>query len=353
MNTTPQELLAQWKSLVLSNKSLRIRDAAAQLGVSEAELLSTQCGESVTRLRPDWNALMPRINDLGYVMALTRNDDCVHERKGVYEDIQPGDLHALVLGDDIDLRLFPRTWKYVYSVTESLSHGERNSLQIFDIHGAAVHKIYLTPESNTEAFASIVADFIHENQSPGESDVQEVPAAKADLPDERIDIINFRAAWNALQDTHDFFPLLRKFTLGRLQALRLAGNDLAYKVSNDAACQILKDAAESQTPIMVFVGNRGAIQIHTGTVSKLLETGPWFNVLDEKFNLHLRQTAIDSAWIVKKPTVDGTVTSLEVFDKNGDMIVQFFGKRKPGIPELEDWRAIVERVSPTLEEVYA
>ena len=353
MKRTPQELRNDWNSLVSINKTLRICDAAAQLGVSEAELLSTQCGETVTRLRPEWIALLPRIKELGYVMALTRNDNCVHERKGIYEDIRTGDNNALVLGEDIDLRLFPSTWKYVYAVREASSHGERKSIQIFDVHGGAVHKIYMTAQSDAEAYGNIVFEFMNHNQVQGETDVTLAPEPKADNPDSEIDVENFRAAWSALEDTHDFFPMLKRFNAGRLQALRLAGNEWAYPVKNNAARQILTDASETQTPIMVFVANRGAIQIHTGTVTKLLETGPWFNVLDEKFNLHLRQSAIRSSWIVKKPTTEGIVTSLEVFDNNGDMIVQFFGKRKPGIPELQEWRNILEKVSHSEVEVYA
>lgn len=353
MNPTPQKLQSAWKSLVSANKTLRIRDAAVQLGVSEAELLSTQCGESVTRLRPEWISILSRIKELGYVMALTRNDDCVHERKGIYEDVRTGDITSLVLGEDIDLRLFPRTWKYIYAVTESSAHGDRKSLQIFDAHGSAVHKIYMTGQSNSDAYATFVFDFISDNQNQGETDITVAPERKADNPDDSIDVEKFRAAWSALEDTHDFFPMLKRFNAGREQALRLAGNEWAYSVPNEAARQILTAASETQTPIMVFVANRGAIQIHTGTVTKLMETGPWFNVLDEKFNLHLRETAITSSWIVKKPTTEGIVTSLEVFDKNGDMIVQFFGKRKPGIPELDEWRAIVEQVNHSEKEAYA
>ncbi len=58
----------------------------------------------------------------------------------------------------------------------------------------------------------------------------------------------------------------------------------------------------------------------------------WLNVLDDDFNMHLRDTAVASAWVVKKPTVDGIVTSLELFDDKGDNLVIFFGKRKPGEP---------------------
>jgi putative hemin transport protein len=76
-----------------------------------------------------------------------------------------------------------------------------------------------------------------------------------------------------------------------------------------------------------------------------MEAGPWYNVLDPEFNLHLRETKIASTYVVKKPSVDGIVTAIEVFDDKGEMIIQFFGKRKPGIPELETWREVVKTVS--------
>lgn len=55
----------------------------------------------------------------------------------------------------------------------------------------------------------------------------------------------------------------------------------------------------------------------------------------------LREDAIADVWLVKKPTDYGIVTSLEAFDTDGNLIVQFFGKRKPHIPEREDWRRVV------------
>ena len=43
-------------------------------------------------------------------------------------------------------------------------------------------------------------------------------------------------------------------------------------------------------------------------------------------------------------TVDGLVTSLELFDAEGDTIAMFFGERKPGKPELCEWRALIENL---------
>jgi putative hemin transport protein len=98
---------------------------------------------------------------------------------------------------------------------------------------------------------------------------------------------------------------------------------------------------------MCFVGNPGCIQIHTGPVKTLKVMGPWFNILDPSFNLHLREDAIHQAWVVRKPTRDGIVTSLELFDKDGFCFVQFFGERKPGKSEREDWREMVAALPRT------
>ena len=43
---------------------------------------------------------------------------------------------------------------------------------------------------------------------------------------------------------------------------------------------------------MCFVGNHGTIQIHTGTVKNLQPMGPWLNVMDPTFHMHLRMDHI-------------------------------------------------------------
>jgi len=79
---------------------------------------------------------------------------------------------------------------------------------------------------------------------------------------------------------------------------------------------------------MTFVGNHGIIQIFSGVVSNLVPLENWFNVMDKEFNLHLNMNDVSQVWIVFKPTTDGIVSSVEVFDNNEQMLVQLFGKKK-------------------------
>jgi putative hemin transport protein len=95
---------------------------------------------------------------------------------------------------------------------------------------------------------------------------------------------------------------------------------------------------------MVFVGNPGMLQIHSGPIHKVMLTESWINVMDPRFNLHLQMDCVAQAWIVRKPTDDGIVTSVELFNKDGEAIAMFFGERKPGKPELSTWRNLVEEL---------
>lgn len=338
-------LKKKWETLKEENPHLRIRNAAQELGVSEVELLATQEGETATRLKPQFQDILKKVETLGKVMALTRNDKVVHERKGTYLNPSLDNPHVgLFVGEDIDLRIFFQCWKYAFAVTEGEGKKMRQSLQFFAKDGNAVHKIYLTPTSNVEAFEDLVDSF-KENDSSTSIEVTPMSPADAEKPDQDIDIDGFQKEWIDLKDTHHFFSMLKKYGVTRTQALRLAPEGgYSVKIQADAFVTMLEGAAEREIEIMVFVGNPGMIQIHTGPVKKLVGMEGWYNVLDPDFNLHVKTPEITDAWVVRKPTEDGMVTAIECFNKDGEQVVQFFGKRKPGIPELETWSALVQEI---------
>jgi putative hemin transport protein len=350
---------------------VRHRDAAARLGVSEGELIAAHAqaaqvpraphartapsnagagsGLSAERLAPRWPAILRALPTLGEVMALTRNASCVHEKTGRYEDVQAeGDNAAmgLVLGPDIDLRVFFRRWAHGFAVHEGFADPGKpaqRSLQFFDASGTAVHKVFARPNTDLAAWHQLVQRFTAD-AAQAAAPFGAPPAPRVERADHEIDSAAFRAGWAGLRDTHEFFGLLGRHGLTRTQALRLAEPRFAHPVDPGSARELLRAAAAAATPIMVFVGNPGMIQIHTGRVHRVEIMGPWLNVLDAGFNLHLREDHIASAWVVRKPTSDGIVTSLELFDTAGQTIAMLFGERKPGRSELCAWRQLTDRV---------
>ena len=333
-----ETLASRYEALKQSHPKARIREHAQLLGVGEANLVALGIGTTATALQAGDTCkdILKDIEALGRVMALTRNDYAVHERKGVYRNVSFDNHVGLVLDEEIDLRLFMNCWHHAFAVDEN----GRKSIQFFDETGTAVHKIYLTPLSNADVFDAIVKKYALSNHS-GHIPITKLPPPAAPKPDEEVDLPAFHADWVGMTDTHQFFGILRRHGLQREQALRLAPEGFVTKVGNDTVETMLTSCAERHIPIMVFVANRGCIQIHSGPAEKLVRTGPWFNVLDPEFNLHLRTDAIANSYVVRKPSEDGTIHSIELFDEEGNMIIQFFGKRKPGIPEIKEWGALL------------
>lgn len=361
MQANPLELRQAFAQARQERKA-RHRDIAQALQISEGELLAAHVGPFVadesplqaTRLRAEWPQLIESLAPLGDVMALTRNESCVHEKVGTYSNASAaGHGMGLVLGGTIDLRLFYSQWAHGFAVRERLSDGAlQRSLQFFDAAGTAIHKVFLRPESKLEAYGDLVAHFATEAQQPG-LEPRATPVEPIEQPDSEIDVPAFRAAWASLRDTHEFFGLLRKFGLSRTQALRLADPKFVQALPPSSAHELISRAAQQGVSIMVFVGNAGMIQIHSGPVQKVAVMRPWINVLDAGFNLHLREDHIDSAWLVRKPTVDGLVCSLELFDSAGRTIAMLFGERKPGQAERCDWRALLDSLADTVVDTPA
>jgi len=338
--TGVNNLIKRWDELKNKHPKLRTKDAADRLGVSEAELIASKSdGKNIIRLKEDWEGIFKRLEVLGSLMALTRNDAAVHEKTGIYQNVSFEGHAGLVLDEQIDLRIFYKRWGFGFALPVENPKGILHSFQFFDKEGVAVHKIYLKDKTKLNLYNDIVESFKSENQSTEiviDKSIQKDSTQKR----EDIDIKAFLDAWSELKDTHDFFPMLRKFKADRTDALELARGHFSWKVDNSTVNRLLAMAAEREVPIMVFVGNKGMIQIHSGPINKIREIKNWLNILDQDFNLHLRQDLIYSSWIVEKPTVDGLVTSLELFSDTGEQIATFFGARKPGKPELIEWKKI-------------
>ena len=249
----------------------------------------------------------------------------------------------MVLGSDIDLRIFPGAWAHGFAVEKHGEDGVRRSLQFFDTAGDAVHKIHLRPASDVNAYLALVERMRSVDQAQAiETTVGPASRSKSEAtPGSRDEL---REKWEAMTDVHQFFGILRSLNLTRRQALSMVGDDLAWRLDRDAVSAMMMQAAQEEMPIMCFVGNKGCIQIHSGPVANIKTMGPWLNVMDPGFHLHLRTDRIAELWGVRKPNSDGHVTSLEAYDADGTMVIQFFGKRHEGKNERPDWRRLAEQL---------
>ncbi|MEL7175523.1 MAG: ChuX/HutX family heme-like substrate-binding protein [Pseudomonadota bacterium] len=318
---------------------LRDRDLADRLGITEAQLVAAYCGQGVTKIGAHPDQVIAAAQSFGEVMALTRNTSCVHEKVGLYEGYTPGSHAAMVLSDDIDLRIFPSHWQHAFMVEKETDTGLRRSVQVFDGAGDAVHKIFLREGSDLTAWETTKSTNAVASQ-PQTLDLEpRVPTEPAKSSPDKLEIL--RKEWARMTDTHQFLRLVSKLKMNRLGAYRIAGAPFVRALAPKAVDTMLHMVQTREIDVMIFTGNRGCIQIHTGPIQTLKPMGPWQNVMDPRFNLHLRLDQVAEVWAVEKPTQRGMATSVEAFGKDGMLIFQVFGVGKQDRDSRPAWQDIV------------
>ncbi|MCC5916770.1 MAG: hypothetical protein JJU02_05520 [Cryomorphaceae bacterium] len=345
MNTTlqTQHLAEKYEALIAKNPNLRIRDAADALGCSEAELLFYTGQGKLLDTTP--TACIQTFEKMGHVMSLTRNQSCVLEHKGTFKKVDIHGQVATVIGS-IETRAFFHGWIHFFAVEFAKGNRQMRSIQVFDRFGDAVTKVYLLEDENPEAYNLLTSQV----KSTDHFTVESGPEATTEEIPSDFDKQSFVDSWKKIGDPHDFFGMLRTYNIGRYSAMKVAEGACTYNFPTDAIPELLKRVAAESMPIMIFAGNRGNIQIHQDVIKQVVPLEQpngkhWINVMDSEFNMHLRMDLLRDSWVVYKPSADGPVWSIECYDENQQLAVQFFGLRKPGIAQPTEWKALIDTFS--------
>lgn len=303
---------------------------------------AVQQGSDPTWLEPAWKDLVETFRELGPVRVTTRNRAATISKTGVFEEVSfdKGPV-GLVVGDDIDLRLFTQSWEYGWAKSAEATDREFPAIRVVDGHGRSVFSVELTEASDRGAYRELLEAF--ETDRPEEFETEPVPEHSS-MPVSDVDgetVASFREAWEDLDDPHQFHGILEAHGLDRRVALEVAPEGRALRRETSTLEGLLSGAEEREIPLMLFVANDGCVQIHSDPVT-LEEFGEKsIRVGGATLEMEVRADRSEEVWVVEKPTEKSHVTSVEVFDDVGDLAFQVFGERKPGRTERDDWRELV------------
>jgi putative hemin transport protein len=334
-------LRESYEALKAQNPHLYMRDAAAQLGVSEMALLTLDLGPQVVRLRPEWPALLEALSHQGSLMGLSRNEWAVIENTGPYpKPTFEGPVAVFhEAAPALDLRCYLHNWAYAFAVQTQKGPRKLYSLQFFTAWGESIHKAYLTSEGAEATWQALTEAFCHPEQSLPLEHIAPAPPSPAHQPPMHPSA--FLEAWGRMVDPHDFFSLLRQHRLSRLAAVRAAEGQYSWSLSPAQWEYFLHWVQTTQTPVMFFVGNAGIHQIYTGPVTSVTYERGWHNFHGPNLTLHLNPAGLGHLYLVKKPTKEGEIYSLEVFSPQGEEVLWVFGARKPGTSVPPAWLEFV------------
>jgi len=342
----PRDKLKQsWEQIIEDSPRTHIRDAAEMLGVSEMELLTIDMpSNNVLLLQGDFKALMQRLTQVGRVMSLVRNHVAVHELLGPYPALQFNrNPEVGVAMEAIDLRIHFNEYCYAFAVQKPQGKQILKSIQFFDSSGCALQKIYLKNQEHNKLWDDIVYSFKADTQL---ANFNLVKAEKCNqrLDASDIDLPSFTKAWEQMRDVHDLAKVIKRFGISRHEAVSVIGEPYAYQVEPEAINSFMQQVSEQKISCFVFVGNKGITQIYSGKFQHTKKIGSWMNVLDPNFNLHVLTCTINDVWVVRKPTDFGVVTSLEVYDLDGNISLQFAPTGTRDGEESAEWRLLLEQL---------
>lgn len=331
----------------------RHREIAEAMHISEGALIAAHVGAEASalmrakRLQPRWTVLCASLHSLGEVMALTRNIACVHEKVGRYPELNATQTEHLqatwVRGVGVDLLWDVAHWRHGFAVEESGEKGVQRSLQFYDASGTAVHKLFLRAQSDLSAYQSFVRAFCDTDQLPG-------LISQAALPAPATDFAAFLTHWEAIQDARDMYCLLAQVRGSGYAFLQHMPAASAREVQLSAANMVLEHAAAQGLSVWILAGNIGMTQAHRGPIDKVVLMGPWLNVLDAGFNLHVRQDLIASCWVVVVPGLAGHFSALVLFNAAGELIALIAADASSGASEHSAWVALMHRL-PIVEPI--
>lgn len=317
-------------------------DIAERLAISEGELQAARLGHDVWTLPLSPNEIASYLPQLGRVKTLTRSRLAVLEQTGDYPELRGGPQTGLLLDPGgLDLRLLYAHWHWACLIRDAMptqdgSEQWRWSLQIFNQHGCAMHKCFALETPLPRPWGVLAAQGTQDNPAF----TQSAPRLKRPLPDTP----SLASEWGAMRDVHQFFALLQRHHLERIEANQLMEGRYTRALPVNALETALQHASKRALPLMLFVASPGCVQIRTGTLPAPQRTRGWLNLFGEQFTLHLDDTAIDQVWQVSKPNRDGGVTSIEAFDAQGSLVLQIYAERREGSPERHEWRQLLSEL---------
>lgn len=159
----PDAIFAAWQAIAQSGEHIHQPQVAARLGVPEACLTASRCGEAATRLAGDAAAILRDATSLGKVLiavphhagvaiAIAKNLQC--EQHEGWLTLTSGSENA---GEYVHFRLRLEAVDSLYTLIDPDGpHGRERHLQLFDTQGNGICKLlvlYKSQESGLKALA--------------------------------------------------------------------------------------------------------------------------------------------------------------------------------------------------------
>ncbi|MBI1182072.1 MAG: hypothetical protein GC201_16125 [Alphaproteobacteria bacterium] len=288
--------------------------------------------EKTLYLQPAWEDIVKALEKAGTFTVRTASGGIAIEQSGAIEEVflRGEGQFASVVQDNMDLRFLLKRLK------RGAVHPAHTTVDLYNEAGALATSIHGADDDAKATIESLAQRFGTDKAEPDVGGVH--PGARATLQDKEVDVAALRDDWAAMSNVHHFEALLGKHRIGRLQAFRLVGEKYAAELAPEAFQDLLGKLDKTGEQVMVFVANRGFVQIFSGPAKAPKRVGHGWEIVHERSKVFVPDSALEHLWLVHKPTAAGIISSLEILSEGEDQaLASIFGKHPHGDPQPQSW----------------
>jgi putative hemin transport protein len=287
--------------------------------------------EKTLYLKPAWEEIVKAFEKAGTFTVRTASGGIAIEQTGVIDEVflRGEGQFASVVQDDMDLRFLLKR------LARAEVHPAHTTIDIFNEAGVLATSFHGADDAGKATIEAIARRF---GTDHAEAQISNAGNRRPGLSDKDVDVEAVRADWKAMTNVHHFEALLAKHRVGRLQAFRLMNGDFTHELAPDAFPDLLKKLDATGEQVMVFVANRGFVQIFSGPARAPKRVGHGWEIVHELSKVFIPESALNHLWLVNKPTAAGIISSLEIVSESEDQaLASIFGRHPHGDPQPASW----------------
>lgn len=292
---------------------------------------SSAIADKTTFLQPAWEDIVKALEKSGTFTVRTGSGGIFIEQTGQIDEVflRGEGAFASVVQENMDLRFLLKR------LARAEVHPAHTTIDLYNEAGALATSIHGADDEAKATIEGLVSRFgtdsVHHEIGRG-------GAHRPGLADKDVDVAAVRADWAAMTNVHHFEALLAKHRIGRLQAFRLVGDEYAAELSAEAFPDLLSKLDKTGEQVMVFVANRGFVQIFSGPAHAPKRVGHGWEIIHDKAKVFIPDAALQHLWLVNKPTAAGIISSLEIVSEAEDQaLASLFGRHPHGDPQPASW----------------
>jgi len=300
-----------------TGESLPLGAALAQSGAgmiggvacSDLECLARTSNQTLRCLEERVAVVRDWLPQFDRVVATTANASAVMTEIGVYADVSFCGAPLVAPPDRISLRLAPSAVRMALAL--DAHHGDRlpPSLQLFDRHGAVLHKTFMTSIADELALESL--KYATRSYRLDWPTIRALEPAQDDAAPVEIGAI--RRDWSR-QDFSVAIDRMIEWRGGRRRrALPFIGADQAWRIDRQVAPHFLNRLVRWKTPFTRMVASANCCQLQHGALDDVSQRGDLFLMTSGRCTLSFDPADIADYWV----TVHEGGLAIEAYDRDG------------------------------------